>query len=325
MLATVVFVAALGACKPSVPARVKEIPIAADSSCRESHLLHIDPDNCQWKRIDAATGKEEILFEDPRYCASYDLSVHPTESRLFAHMMPDDDRKPDIVREVSVAEGVIRSVAIPRDYYVEYSDYGEDGRLTVIVSDELPEPSRAVRFVYDALGREDCVLSRARALAYDGAKWAEVVSDMGECDEAAPTDALAQRLLSPSTMIGTTTLVSLLRVEDKATLDRLNAMDSAAYPPVWRAASTTNGRVLRGADDYGDAFWLAFADADGRVAGNPMYDDNTKLRVRGPYLLTTAGDEENARVYDIRKGTLLWEAESYSATVFWPCPVVVTP
>ena len=313
----------VGACTPTVPARVKERPIEADSTCRDSYLLHIDPDNCQWKRIDGATEKEEILVDDTKYCSSYDISVHPTEPRLFAHLMPDDDRKPDVVREISVAEGVVRTVSVPRDVYIEYSGYDEKGRLTVLVSDELPEPSRAVQLVYDLLERETCVASRARALVFDGKEWKQSAAEISDCGNSAPAEALNKRLLAPMTMAGTTTLVDWSRVGDTGLLDRLaSAMDDAEYPPAWREQTTPHGRVVRGADDYGGAFWIAFTDKDGRVVGKPAYDDNTKLRMRGAYLLTTSEgeSEENGRLYDMTTGALLWEADSYSATVFWPCP-----
>lgn len=314
--------AALIACTPSVPARVKERPIEADATCRDSHLLHIDPDNCEWRRIDGATSLGEVVVDDPKYCSSYEISVHPREPRVFAHLMPDDDRRPDVVREISVAEGVVRTVSVPRDMYIEYSGYADDGRLTVVVSDELPEPSRVMQIVYGLMERESCVTSRARALAFDGTRWAQSAAEIGaECGDPAPTDLLEQKMLAPATMAGTTTLSALPRLEDKAVLANLAAaMDDAEYPPVWRDAKTPHGRVVRGADDYGDAFWLAFTDLSGKVIGKPVYDDNTKLRVRGPFLLTTAEAEENARLYDLRTGELLWEAESYSATVFWPCP-----
>lgn len=312
----------LGSCRPSIPARVKETRLPAATACADSFLLYIDGQTCEWKRVDGATGTEATLLVDPRYCPSGGVSVHPTKPRVFAHLLPDDDTRPDVMRELSVDEGVIRSISIPLDTYVEYSGYDEAGRVTIVVADEVVEPGRAMTIVNDLLGRETCALETGRAYSHDGRRWAQTGEAVAEsCGDPPPIDVVSARTIAPSTMPGTTTLVTLPKVTDDEVLDAVNAaMDGGEETPVWREKKTEHGRILRGSNDDGDSFWIAFADPAGKVLGKPAYDDNRKLRLRGRWLLTTMESEENARLYDVRTGALVWEAPQYSTTVYWPCP-----
>lgn len=313
---------ALASCKPSLPARVKETKLPAAAGCADSFLLHLDPDSCEWKRIDGATGKEAVLLHDSHYCTANGVSVHPSKPRLFAHLLPDDDTRPEVMRELVADEGVIRSIAIPLDTYVEYSGYTDAGTLTIVVAGETSEPGRAMTMVNDLLGRESCALETASAFGHDGTRWVQNATEVAEyCGDPAPTDSLRARTIAPSTMAGTSTLVTLPKVESAAVLSTVSsAMDSAEETPVWREKTTPFGRILRGSNDYGDTFWIAFLDASGKILGKPAYDDNTKLRLRGRYLLTALDNEENGRLYDVSTGALVWEAPPYSTTVFWPCP-----
>jgi hypothetical protein len=315
----------LASCKPSLPARTTEIPFPASSTvCADSFLLYLDPDNCDWRRVDGATGREAVVVAGDGYCSASGISVHPTEPRLFAHLLPDADTKPDILRELSVAESKLRSVAVPLETYVEYSGYDEKGRMTIVVAEEIAEPGRAMTMVNDLFGRESCAMESARAYVHAGNRWALAREEVAElCGDPAPTDELNSSVLAPSTMIGTTTLVTLPRVTDPGVLATMRAAmgdGDEEEAPVWREKTTEWGRILRGSNDYGDSFWIAFVDTQGKVLGKPVYDDNVKLRLRGKYLLTTLDSEENARLYDVSTGALVWEAPTYSTTVFWPCP-----
>lgn len=318
----VLALALLASCRQSLPSRVKETKLPPATACADSFLLHLDPDTCEWKRIDGATGREAVLLDDSRYCSPNGVSVHPSEPRLFLHLLSDDDVRPELMRELSVAEGTIRSLAVPLDVYVEYAGYDEKGRVTIVVADEIREPGRAMTMVNDLFGRDSCAMETAKAYAHDGKKWVLTEQEVAtECGDPAPTDALSSRVLAPSTMIGTSTLVTLPKVESKAVIDAVNAaMDDAEETPLWREKTTSYGRILRGSNDYGDSFWIAFLDPAGKILGRPSYDQNVKLRLRGRYLLTTLDTEEEARLYDLSTGALVWEAPSYSTTVFWPCP-----
>jgi hypothetical protein len=309
----------------SESARLKETRFPTVAGCADSFLLHLDADTCAWKRIDGLTGSEATLLSDWRYCAAgagNPISVHPTESRLFVHIYPDDDRRPEIVRELLVDEGVLRTASIPRETYVDYSGYDDEGRLTVVISDELPEPGRAMRMVNDLFGKESCAIGAAKALTLENGRWVQTGHEVAkECGDPAPVEELRMRLLAPSTMTGTTTVAGLTRVKDPAVLQVVNAaMEDPRDPPVWHEKATPYGRILRGSSDYGEVFWIAFLDTEGRLLGKPTYEENPKLRLRGRFLLTALEGEENGRLYDLRTGRIVWEAPLYSSTVFWPCP-----
>lgn len=292
------------------------------SGCADSTLLQLDKDRCRWLRVDPASGMRETILEDEKHCFVHSVAAHPTRPRVLALLASADDIRP-VLRELDGEANVLRST-LPNEERTEYAGYDEAGRTTYLARLDGGPPGLAARVFGRILGRAACVPETALVRRLSGFRWvtAQAVPASG-CGRAAPLEELEKRVLVPATMPGTRTLFESRPLQEPDLERRLN--EAADLVTNWHEIPLPEGgRILRGGAAPTQPDWIAFVDEGGNILGKPEMDAGGKMQLRGRYLLTSSryDDSGGTRLYDVTNGRPLFEgAESYTMTVFWPCPV----